>query len=189
MYYVGETLDKDNGGYKTIQQAKKQAAKKGLKVFDEDGTQVYPEAPDLTQEDAKQEQAEENTTEETKAATEAHSDAQEETNGSGQTQEEHSEPEKTGAVSAAEIDKLQHKAGAVFDAAAAGTVTVVRDGMIALRNAPKWEAGHKCGVAKTGYTARTVGRFDTPDGSFYKLETGRYISAKEGDTEFKADKD
>ena len=43
MYFVGNTFDPDNGGYKTITQATKQAEKKKMKVFDETGAQVYPE--------------------------------------------------------------------------------------------------------------------------------------------------
>lgn len=206
MYYVGETFSKENGGYKTIQQAKKQAAKKGMNVFDEDGQQVFPETAengaDLPQNEPETAEAGENTNEPEKAAETAQNDATEETKVTGveltddvpegATEENedgganiyNAAGEKIGKVDAAELDKLQRQAGAIFDAGAVGTVTVVREGMLALRNAPKWDEGHKCGIAKTGYTARAIGRFKTPDGDFYKLETGKYISAREGDTIF-----
>lgn len=72
--------------------------------------------------------------------------------------------------------------GELYERGAIGTVVVVRDGLVALRNAPKWEDGHKCGIAKTGYTAQAVGRFETPNGALYKLDTGKYISARPEDT-------
>lgn len=206
MYYVGETFNKENGGYKTIQQAKKQAAKKGMNVFDEDGQQVYPETGDNGAETPQNEpetaKAGENTTEPENAAETPQNAAAEETkvtgveltddvpegateeNEDGSANVYNAAGEKVGKVDAAELDKLQRQAGEIFEAGAVGTVTVVREGMLALRNAPKWDAGHKCGIAKTGYTARAIGRFKTPDGDFYKLETGKYISAREGDTIF-----
>ena len=73
MYYVGNVFDTEGGGYKTIQQAKKQAEKKNMKVFDENGAQVYPEQAeaaknaDLTQNEEKKEEAKENTNEPEKA--------------------------------------------------------------------------------------------------------------------------
>lgn len=209
MYFVGKEFDKDNGGYKTIQQAKKQAEKKGMKVFDEDGAQVFPEvaaaSAELPQNAPEKAEAGENTTEPENAAETAQDASKEagevtgveitdevpdgalEENEDGSVNTYNAAGKKIGTVSAAEIEKLQRQAGAIFDAGAVGTVTVVREGMIALRNAPKWDAGHKCGIAKTGYTARTVGRFETPDGALYKLENGRFISAREGDTVFTPD--
>lgn len=211
MYYVGETFNKENGGYKTIQQAKKQAAKKGMNVFDEDGKQVYPETAengaDLPQNEPETVKAGENTTEQENTAETAQNaaagemkvtgveltdDAPEgatEKNEDGSANVYNADGEKIGKVDAAELDKLQRQAGAIFDAGAVGTVKVIRAGMLALRNAPKWDAGHKCGIVKTGYEARAVGRFETPDGAFYKLESGRYISAREGDTVFTPDKE
>lgn len=212
MYYVGNTFNPDDGGYKTIQNARKQADKRGMKVFDENGEQVYPETAendaDLPQNEPETVKAGENTTEQENAAETAQNDAQEETatvtgveltddvpegateeNEDGGANVYNAAGEKNGKVDAAELDKLQRQAGAIFDAGAAGTVKVIRAGMLALRNAPKWDAGHKCGIVKTGYEARAVGRFETPDGAFYKLESGRYISAREGDTVFTPDKE
>lgn len=208
MYYVGNTFDPDNGGYKTIQNARKQAEKRGMKVFDESGEQVFPETggsgADLPQDASETARAGEFTTEAENAAETAQNDATEEQeaatvtgveltdnvpegaleeNTDGSVNAYNKNGEKISTVSAAELDRLQRQAGAV------GTVEVVRAGMIALRNAPKWEPRHKCGVAKTGYKARAVGRFETPDGAFYKLETGRYISAREGDTVFTPDEE
>lgn len=212
MYYVGNTFNPDDGGYKTIQNARKQADKRGMKVFDENGEQVYPETTgsgaEMPQNEPETGKPGEFTTEPEKAAETAQNDAQEETatatgieltddvpdgalqeNPDGSTNAYNAAGEKIGTVSAAEVDKLQRQAGALFEAGAVGTVKVIRAGMLALRNAPKWDAGHKCGIVKTGYEARAVGRFETPDGTFYKLESGRYISAREGDTVFTPDEE
>lgn len=209
MYYVGNVFDTEGGGYKTIQQAKKQAEKKNMKVFDENGAQVYPEpetaaaGADLPQNEAEKEETKENTTEQEKD-TETAQDAQtvagveltddvpegamEETpDGGAYTYNE--EGERTGTVNKSELEKVQEAAGALFEKGVIGTIKVVCSGMIALRNAPKWEPGHKCGVAKTGYEERTVGRFETAGGTFYKLESGYYISGREGDTVFTPDKE
>ena len=207
MFYVGNTFDTESGGYKTIQQAKKQADKKNVKVFDENGAQVYPElemvakSVNLPQNEEKKEEVKKNTNESEKAAEKAQ-DAQEVTGvkltnnvpegaleekpgGGAYTYNE--ARERTGTVNKSELEKTQEAAGALFEKGAIGTIKVVREGMIALRNAPKWESGHKCGVAKTGYEARTVGRFETPGGTLFKLESGYYISGREGDTVFTPD--
>lgn len=207
MFYVGNAFDTESGGYKTIQQAKKQADKKNMKVFDENGAQVYPEqaaaaeSADLPQNEEKKEEVKENTTEQEKAAETAQDaptvagveltddvpeGALEETpDGGAHTYNEAGE--RTGTVNKSELEKMQEAAGALFEKGVIGTIKVVREGMIALRNAPKWESGHKCGVAKTGYEARTVGRFETPGGTLFKLESGYYISGREGDTVFTPD--
>ena len=42
IFYVGNTFDKKaNKGYKTIQNAKKEAEKNGLSVWDEEGAKLY----------------------------------------------------------------------------------------------------------------------------------------------------
>ena len=47
MFYVGNTFDKKvNKGYKTIKNAKKEAEKNGLSVWDEEGVKLYPLKPD-----------------------------------------------------------------------------------------------------------------------------------------------
>ena len=199
MFFVGNEFDKDNGGYKTIAQAKKQAEKKKMKVFDENGVQVYPEEGETNaqepQEATETSKAGENTPEEENATETARSEPDgaekepEESKAEEMTEEmpEEKQQEAKKTASAAKIAKLRQQTGATFDASAVGTIKVVRAGMIAIRNAPKKDTGHKCGIAKTGYTARTVGRFDTPDGAFYELENGRYISADKEDTEFTPD--
>lgn len=209
MFYVGNTFDRDGGGYKTIQNAKKQAEKKGMKVFDENGEQVFPEVAEeratVPQDEPETVQAREITTEQEKAAETAQDGAtggvkiagveltddvpagalDENPDGSVNTYDENGQ--KVGTASAEEAEKLQEAAGKIWQQEVAGTVEVVRDGMIALRNAPKWAAGHKCGIAKKGYKARVIGKIKTPDGALYKLENGRYISGREGDTVFTPD--
>lgn len=201
MYFVGNTFDPDNGGYKTITQATKQAEKKKMKVFDETGAQVYPEPAageaGAAQEQPKSEQTEKSTPEEEKAAEKAQESVETvtaieatdevpdralEENPDGSVNTYNADGEKTGTASKEEVEKLQAAAGELYERGAIGTVVVVRDGLVALRNAPKWEDGHKCGIAKTGYTARAVGRFETPNGALYKLDTGKYISARPEDT-------
>lgn len=209
MFYVGNTFSPDDGGYKTIQNAKKQAEKKGMKVFDENGEQVFPEVTaeraTVPQDEPETAQAREFTTEQEKAAETAQDGATEgaeiagveltddvpagaldkNPDGSVNTYDENGQ--KVGNVSAGEMEKLREAAGKIWQQEVAGTVEVVRDGMIAMRNAPKWEAGHKCGIAKKGYKARAIGKIKTPDGAFYKLENGKYISGREGDTVFTPD--
>lgn len=201
MYFVGNTFDPDNGGYKTITQATKQAEKKKMKVFDEAGTQVYPEVAageaEAAQEQPKSEQTEKSTPDEEKAVEKAQESAETvaaieatdevpdgalEENPDGSVNTYNADGEKTGTVSKEEMEQLQAAAGELYERGAIGTVVVVRDGLVALRNAPKWEDGHKCGIAKTGYTAQAVGRFETPNGALYKLDTGKYISARPEDT-------
>lgn len=201
MYFVGNTFDPDNGGYKTITQATKQAEKKKMKVFDETGAQVYPEQAageaGAAQEQPKSEQAKKSTPEGEKAvekaqesvetvtaieATDEVPDGALEENPDGSVNTYNADGEKTGTVSKEEMEQLQAAAGELYERGAIGTVVVVRDGLVALRNAPKWEDGHKCGIAKTGYTAQAVGRFETPNGALYKLDTGKYISARPEDT-------
>lgn len=201
MYFVGNTFDPDDGGYKTITQATKQAEKKKMKVFDETGTQVYPEQAareaGAAQEQPKSEQTEKSTPEEEKAVEKAQESAETvavieatdevpdgalEENPDGSVNTYNADGEKTGTASKEETEKLRAAAGKLYERGAIGTVVVVRDGLVALRNAPKWEDGHKCGIAKTGYTAQAVGRFETPNGALYKLDTGKYISARPEDT-------
>lgn len=201
MYFVGNAFDPDNGGYKTITQATKQAEKKKMKVFDETGAQVYPEPAageaGTAQEQPKSEQTEKGTQEEEKAIEKAQESAETvtaieatdevpdgalEENPDGSVNTYNADGEKTGTVSKEEMKQLQTEAGELYERGAIGTVVVVRDGLVALRNTPKWEDGHKCGIAKTGYTAQAVGRFETPNGALYKLDTGKYISARPEDT-------
>lgn len=201
MYFVGNTFDPDNGGYKTITQATKQAEKKKMKVFDETGAQVYPEVAageaGAAQEQPKSEQTKKSTPKEEKAVEKAQESAETvtaieatdevpdgalEENPDGSVNTYNADGEKTGTASKEETEKLQAAAGRLYERGTIGTVVVVRDGLVALRNAPKWEDGHKCGIAKTGYTAQAVGRFETPNGALYKLDTGKYISARPEDT-------
>ena len=49
MFYVGNTFDKKvNKGYKTIKNAKKEAEKNGLSVWDEEGVKLYPLKVEVT---------------------------------------------------------------------------------------------------------------------------------------------
>ena len=49
MLYVGNTFDKkENKGYKTIKNAKKEAEKNGLSVWDEEGVKLYPLKVEVT---------------------------------------------------------------------------------------------------------------------------------------------
>lgn len=176
MYFVGKEFEPENGGYKTLLQATKQAEKKGLKVFDESGAQVYPES-----ETAVEPQEEVEAVIAVEATDEVLDGALEE-NPDGSVNTYNADGEKIGTVSKEEMERLRAAAGELYERGAIGTVVVVRDGLVALRNAPKWGAGHKCGVAKTGYTAKAIGRIETPNGALYKLDTGKYISARPEDT-------
>lgn len=208
MYYVGTEFTPDNGGYKTLPNAQKQAKKKGLNVYDESGAQVWPELaagePGTGQEAPEKEAAGEITAEEEKAAETANTGAGEGKEPAAAETAEDAPQEATGAPGADAGQQAEGEenflkvccelarmatAGDVKEEKVSGTVRVIRPGMIAIRNAPRWEAGHKCGIAKTGYTARATGRYALPDGTLYKLETGRYISGRPEDTEFIPDEE
>lgn len=176
MYFVGKEFKPEGGGYKTLLQATKQAEKKGLKVFDESGAQVYPESETV------EEPQEEVETVIAVEVTDEVPDGALEENPDGSVNTYNADGEKIGTVSKEEMERLRAAAGELYERGAIGTVVVVRDGLVALRNAPKWGAGHKCGVAKTGYTAKAIGRIETPNGALYKLDTGKYISARPEDT-------
>lgn len=176
MYFVGKEFEPENGGYKTLLQATKQAEKKGLKVFDESGAQVYQES-----ETAVEPQEEVEAVIAVEATDEVPDGALEE-NPDGSVNTYNADGEKIGTVSKEEMERLRAAAGELYERGAIGTVVVVRDGLLALRSNPNWGSGYKCGIVKTGYTARAVGRMKAPEGDFYKLESGKYISARPEDT-------
>lgn len=170
MYFVGDKFEPQDGGYKTILQAKKQAEKKNMKVYNEEGVQVYPEAE-------KTEVTGIEVTDETPENT-----PQEAENEKSGVNVYNEAGEVVAAMTEEEAEQLEAEAAELHERGAIGTVIVVRDGLLALRNKPNWGSGYKCGIAKTGYTARAIGRVKAPEGDFYKLENGRYISARPEDT-------
>lgn len=172
MYYVGTSFNPANGGYKTIQNAKKAADKINANVYDESGVIVYPIAA---------EEMAQNAAEMPYNISEGNFANEAESNDNGAHSEKESYSDSTDA------DTLRKAAGGQLAEPAAGTVTVTRDGMIAIRNAASWEDGHKCGIAKTGYTARVTERINAKGGTLYKMESGKYISGKPEDTKFTPD--
>lgn len=219
MYFVGNEFKPDEGGYKTLAQAKKQAEKKNMKVFDTDGAVVWPEAAAEEQEaaetaaeeataaaeTAEKEARVNNSAEEENAENGANREATAANNGAlhvmgveltddvpegaleenqdGSTNVYNEAGEKVGTVDKETMERLREEAGKAF---VIGTVEVIYKGMIALRNAPKWGDGYKCGIAKTGYTAEVV-RKEIADGSpFYQLINGKWISGKPEHVKFTA---
>lgn len=218
MYFVGNEFKPDEGGYKTLAQAKKQAEKKNMKVFDTDGAVVWPEAA-VEEQEAAETSAEEataaetaeteagvnNSAEEENAENGANNEATAANNGAlhvmgveltddvqegtleenqdGNTNVYNEAGEKVGTVDKETMEKLREEAGKAF---VIGTVEVIYKGMIALRNAPKWGDGYKCGIAKTGYKAEVV-RKEIADGStLYQLINGKWISGKTEHVKFTA---
>lgn len=219
MYFVGNEFKPDEGGYKTLAQAKKQAEKKNMKVFDTDGAVVWPEAA-VEEQEAAETSAEEATAAAETAETEAgvNNSAEEENtenganneataanngalhvmgveltddvpegaleeNQDGSTNVYNEAGEKVGTVDKETMERLREEAGKAF---VIGTVEVIYKGMIALRNAPKWGDGYKCGIAKTGYKAEVV-RKEIADGSpLYQLINGKWISGKQEHVKFTA---
>lgn len=184
MYFVGNEFNADNGGYKTLAQAKKQAEKKNMKVFDTDGAVVWPEEAAEEAEAAEEENAEneaENEATEAKeegVKVELTDDVPEgalEENQDGSTNVYNEAGEKVGTLSAEEMEKLREEAGRAF---IIGTVEVIYKGMIALRNAASWNDGHKCGIAKTGYTAEVVQKEIVNGSPLYMMVNGKWISGK-----------
>lgn len=191
MYYVGTSFNPADGGYKTIQNAKKAADKIGANVYDENGVKVYPveepEKPTAEELAAAINAPEEEKPEEIKV--ELTDDVPEgalEENPDGSVNTYNAEGQQVGTITKEELEKLQEAAGEKFTSVN-GTITVVREGMIAIRNAASWEDGHKCGIAKTGHKARVTMRLDIAGGTLYKMENGRYISGRPEDTEFTPD--
>lgn len=187
MYYVGTSFNPADGGYKTIQNAQKAADKIGANVYDESGVIVYPIAA---------EEMAQNAAEMPYNISEGNFTNEAESNDSGAHSEKESYSDSTDAgahdkadslTTGATNDKPREVVGEQPAEPAAGTVTVVRDGMIAIRNAASWEDGHKCGIAKTGYTVRVTERINAKGGTLYKMESGKYISGKPEDTKFTPD--
>lgn len=206
MYYVGKEFSPDNGGYKTLPNAKKAADKIGGNVYDDNGVIVYleqhetaetpAEAAEAAVEQPKEEKTEENTAAEENAENEEQEgagleltddvpDGALDTNPDGSVNTYNANGERVGTISAEELAKLQENAGKCIEEVR-GTVTVVRDGLLAIRNAASWEDGHKCGICKTGYTVDVVLRLDIKGGVMYQTADGRYISGRDGDTVFNA---
>lgn len=150
MYFVGNEFDPDAGSYKALQNAIKAAGKRNMKVFDMDGTIIWPKvAEQLPEEDAieRPEQLPEE-------------DAVE-------------RPEQLPEESTVERPEVAH---------IIGRVEVVRQGLLAVRNAPSWEEGHKNGVVKTGHTV-DVTECKVVDGKkLYHTVDGYWISGENEDT-------
>lgn len=209
MYFVGNEFNQDNGGYKTLAQAKKQAEKKNMKVFDTDGAVVWPEAAEQATEEAtaatetaetvagvnnaaEEEKAENGANNEATAASndgvkvELTDDVPEgalEDNPDGSTNVYNEAGEKVGTMDKESVEKVMEAAAAAF---IIGTVEVVYKGMIAVRNAPKWGDGHKCGIVKTGYKADVVEKAIVNGSPLYKLVNGKWISGKPEHVKFTA---
>lgn len=206
MYYVGKEFSPDNGGYKTLPNAKKAADKIEGNVYDDNGVIVYPEQPEAAEtpaeaaatavEQPKEEKTEENTAAEENAENEEQEgveleltddvpDGALDTNPDGSVNTYNANGEQTGTISAEEFKRAE-AAAAELITEVHGSVTVVRDGLLAIRNAASWEDGHKCGICKTGYTVDVVLRFDIKGGVMYQTADGRFISGRDGDTVFNA---
>lgn len=200
MFFVGNEFNPDNGGYKTLAQAQKQAEKKKMKVFDTDGAVVWPEAAaeETTEgvEAAEVEAGVNNPAETENAENGANNEAAEaekeevnvkveltdevpegalEDNPDGSTNVYNEAGEKVGTMDKEAVKKVMEAAGEAF---IIGTVEVIYKGMIALRNEPKWSDGHKCGIAKTGFKADVVEKAVVKGSPLYKLVNGKWISGK-----------
>ena len=192
MYFIGNEFNTENGGFKTLAQAKKKAEKNNMKVFDTDGAVVWPE--EAAQEAEAAAETVNNAAEEENSENEAENEATEgkeegvkveltddvpegalEENQDGSTNVYNEAGEKVGTISAEEMEKLREEAGTAF---IIGTVEVIYRGMIALRNAASWSDGHKCGIAKTGYTAEVVQKEVVNGSPLYMLVNGKWISGK-----------
>jgi hypothetical protein len=178
MYYVGTSFNPANGGYKTIQNAKKAADKINANVYDESGVVVYPT---IAADSSPTETMAQNGAEMPDNISEGNFANEAESDDSG------AHSEKESYSDSPDADALREATGGQLVEPAAGTVTVTRDGMIAIRNAASWEDGHKCGIAKTGYTARVTERINAKGGTLYKTESDKYISGKPEDTKFTPD--
>lgn len=158
MYFVGSEFDPDAGSYKALQNAIKAAGKRNMKVFDADGTIVWPKvAEQLPEEDAVEQpepEPEESTVE------------QPETEENITEQQE----QKKNTVERPEVAHI------------IGRVEVVRQGLLAVRNAPSWEEGHKNGIVKTGHTV-DVTECKVVDGKkLYHTVDGYWISGESENT-------
>lgn len=137
MFYIGNTFDKKaNKGYKTIQNAKKEAEKNGLSVWDEEGVKLYPLKVEVT-DDVPDDAA-----------------LEEKPDGSVNAYDENGE--KVGEVPAEEVKEIMDEITVedVEAAAAAarseeevhGTIRRVFDGRLRLRRRPSFEDDAICGV-------------------------------------------
>ena len=174
MFYVGNTFDKKvNKGYKTTKNAKKEAEKNGLSVWDEEGVKLYPlkvEATDDIPDDAAME---------------------EKPDGSVNAYDENGE--KVGEVPAEEVKEIMDEITVedVEAAAAAarseeevhGTIRRVFDGRLRLRRRPSFEDDAICGV--TMFDEKNVEKkAKIGDRVLYKTTDGYWISGDPVRTEF-----
>lgn len=173
MYFVGEEFAPDEGGYKTLPNAIKAAGKRKAKVFDASGAVVWPAEIQLQPDETHEEpEPEEN---------EAAAEDLEEEREPDESQSEAAEGEKEKPVEKLVVSASLGKSGII------GTVRVIRAGLLAVRNAPSWEDGHKNGIVKTGYTTE-VDESRTVDGEkIYHAVAGFWISGKKEDTVFTAE--
>ena len=174
MLYVGNTFDKKvNKGYKTIKNAKKEAEKNGLSVWDEEGVKLYPLKVEVT-DDVPDDAA-----------------LEEKPDGSANAYDENGE--KVGEVPAEEVKKIMDEITAedVEAAAAAarseeevhGTIRRVFDGRLRLRRRPSFEDDAICGV--TMFDEKKVEKkAKIGDGVLYKTTDGYWISGDPEHTEF-----
>ncbi len=174
MLYVGNTFDKKvNKGYKTIQNAKKEAEKNGLSVWDEEGVKLYPLKVEVT-DDVPDDAA-----------------LEEKPDGSVNAYDENGE--KVGEVPAEEVKKIMDEITAedVEAAAAAtrseeevhGTIRRVFDGRLRLRRRPSFEDDAICGV--TMFDEKNVEKkAKIGDRVLYKTTDGYWISGDPEHTEF-----
>nr|DAH09681.1 MAG TPA: hypothetical protein [Caudoviricetes sp.] len=170
MYFVGEEFAPDEGGYKTLPNAIKAAGKRKAKVFDTSGAVVWPAEIQLQPD-------EEPEPEENEAAAEELEEEKE----PDESRPEAAEGEKEKPVEKLVVSASLGKPGVI------GTVRVIRAGLLAVRNAPSWEDGHKNGIVKTGYTTE-VDESRTVDGEkIYHAVAGFWISGKKEDTIFTAE--
>lgn len=170
MYFVGKEFAPDEGGYKTLPNAIKAAGKRNAKVFDASGTVVWP--AEMQQQPA--EAHEEPEPEEIEPVVEELEEEKELDESQPEAAEEKEEKPLEKLVASAR----QGKSGII------GTVRVIRAGLLAVRNAPSWEDGHKNGIVKTGYTTEVDECRTVDDEKLYHAVAGFWISGKKEDTVF-----
>ena len=157
MFYIGNTFDKKaNKGYKTIQNAKKEAEKNGLSVWDEEGVKLYPLKVEVT-DDVPDDAA-----------------LEEKPDGSVNAYDENGE--KVGEVPAEEVKEI-------IEEEVHGTIRRVFDGRLRLRRRPSFEDDAICGV--TMFDEKNVEKkAKIGDRVLYKTTDGYWISGDPEHTEF-----
>lgn len=207
VYYLGETFDKGNKTYKTLEGGKKAAEQKGLNLYDEDGKLVHegkePEADVQKPEKGSERNQTEDSVHETEEGQEGASDEAIGASGEdmkvegveltddvpedaltpnegGSVNVYDESGQKVGTISEEEAEKLEEQAGEQMPDVTMlrGKVRRIFDGLLRIRKRPSWDKSACIGVTK--FVEKDVVALHLVGGKpMYETLDGYFITADE----------